>query len=237
MGSGVIGLITARGGSKGIPHKNIKVLAGKPLIAWTIEAAVQSQQLDRVVVSTDDEEIAHVASEWGAQVPFIRPAELARDDSSHISVVIHAIEWLKSNEHFEPAYLMLLQPTSPLRTAQDIDTAIELAMTRNAVAVVGVCEAKHHPSLCKRVLDDGTLGDLVPSNLAYDRRQDLPHVYAVNGAIYVNQRQSLLRDRTFFPAGTYPYVMPAERSLDIDTPWDLHLADLILRDRDEFQAA
>ena len=233
MGSSVLGLITARGGSKGIPRKNIKMLAGKPLISWTIETALQSQHLDWVVVSTDDEEIARVAREWGAHVPFIRPADLARDDSSHISVVIHALDWLEKTEHLEPEYVMLLQPTSPLRTVQDIDEAIGLAKVHDAVAVVSVCEAKHHPFLCKRVLDDGTIEDFMPSTVAYKRRQDFPVVYAVNGAIYLNQRESLVRDRTFFPVETYPYVMPPERSLDIDTPWEVHLAELILRDKNE----
>ncbi len=228
----IIGLVTARSSSKCIPRKNIKLLAGKPLIAWTIEAARQSR-LTRIVVSTDDEEIAGIARQWGADTPFLRPPELARDDSSSIAVIIHAIEWMQANERIAPDYLMLLQPTSPFRIPRDIDAAIELAEARHATAVVSVCEAQRHPHLCKRILSDGTLADFVASNLAYQRRQDLPPAYALNGAIYLNRRESLIRDRTFLPGGTLACVMPAERSLDIDTPWDWRVAELILKDRNE----
>jgi CMP-N,N'-diacetyllegionaminic acid synthase len=123
----IIGLITARGGSKSIPRKNIKMLAGKPLIAWTIEAAQKSKDLSRIVVSTDDTEIADVARQWGAEVPFIRPEELARDGSSSISAVLHTVHWLDENEGYCPDYIMLLQPTSPFRTTEDIQKSIELA--------------------------------------------------------------------------------------------------------------
>jgi len=228
--SETIGLITARGGSKSIPQKNIKMLAGKPLIAWTIEVALQCKYLSRIIVSTDDEKIAEVARQWGAEVPFIRPAELARDDSSSISAVLHAIHWLEEKEGFCPEYIMQLQPTSPFRTAEDISRAIELAKDRHAVAVVSVCEAERHPYLCKRILDDGTLADFMKTDINYLRRQDFPPAYALNGAIYLNQRGALLRDQTDLPEGTVAYVMPQERSIDIDTPWDWHLAELILKD-------
>lgn len=228
----VLGLITARGGSKGVPRKNVKLLIGKPLIAWTIETALQSCGLSRVMVSTDDEEIAQVARAWGAEVPFIRPPALARDDSSHISVVTHAVAWLEEHQYSAPDYIMLLQPTSPLRTVEDIETALRIMRERTAVAVVSVCAMDRHPYLCKRLLVDGTLTDFVsiPSDLTYLRHQDLPPAYALNGAIYLNHRESLLRDKTFVPPGTVAYLMPAERSLDIDSPWDLYLAELILRD-------
>jgi N-acylneuraminate cytidylyltransferase/CMP-N,N'-diacetyllegionaminic acid synthase len=228
--SETIGLITARGGSKSIPRKNIKLLAGKPLIAWTIEAALQRKELSRVIVSTDDEEIAEVAKQWGAEVPFIRPSELARDDSSSISAVLHAIHWMEENELFCPDYVMLLQPTSPFTTAEDIHQSIELARKHRAVAVVSVCEAVHHPYDCKRVLGDKTLADFISTDIVYLRRQDLPPAYAFNGAIYLSQRMALLRDQTFSPEGTIAYVMPKERSLDVDSIWDWHLAELIMKD-------
>lgn len=227
----VIGLITARGGSKSVPDKNIKLLAGKPLIAWTIEAACQSRGLSRVMVSTDSPRIARVAQEWGAEVPFLRPSELAQDNSSHILVVDHAIKWLETNMQSWPDYIMLLQPTSPLRTDADIDAAIDLAVKKKAVGVVSVCPAESHPFLSKRILADGTLADFITSDIPYLRRQDLPPAHVLNGAIYLNQRESLLADQTFCPPGTHAYVMPPERSLDIDSPWDFHLAELILRDR------
>ena len=226
----VVGLITARGGSKGIPQKNIRLLAGKPLVAWTIEAALQSCGLERVIVSTDDKEIADVAQQWGAEVPFMRPAELAQDVSSHISVVTHAIRWLEECDHYYPDYVMLLQPTSPLRTTEDIDAAIQIAEQHHALAVVSVCQT-HHPYLCRQVLEDGTLGDFMPNSIGYLCRQALPRAYANNGAIYLNQCQSLISNQTLWPKGTHAYIMHPERSIDIDTPWDFYLVELILRDR------
>ena len=233
MAETILGLIPACGGSKSIPRKNIKLLAGKPLIAWTIEAALKSQKLTRVIVSTDDAEIAEVARKWGAETPFLRPAEFSGDDSSSISVVLHAIHWFEEQERFLPDYVLLLQPTSPFRKAQDICAAMELMEARQSVAVVSVIEAAKHPYLCKRILSDSTLADFVASDLAYLRRQDLPPAYALNGAIYLNRRESLLRDRSFWPSGTLAYVMPTDRSLEIDTPWDWRLAELILRDQHE----
>jgi CMP-N,N'-diacetyllegionaminic acid synthase len=229
--SEIIGLITARGGSKAIPGKNIKLLAGKPMIAWTIEAALKSDRLSRLILSTDDEEIAQVAREWGAEVPFMRPPELAQDDSPHIATVEHAIHWLAEHENVYPDYIMLLQPTSPLRTAEDIDAAIQIAEFHNATAVTSVCETHDHPYLSMRLSEDGTLAGFVASEIDYLRRQDLPPAYALNGAIRLNRRESLLRDQAFLPQGTYAYIIPPSRSLDIDTPWDFYLADLILKNK------
>lgn len=225
----VVGLITARGGSKGIPRKNIKRLAGKPLIAWTIEAARQSRHLRRLILSTDDDEIAQTAREWGADVPFMRPGELARDDSSHISVVRHAADWLERNESRCPEFLMILQPPTPLRTAADIDGAIELANEKGADAVVSVVEAQHHPYLTHRMTETGSLVEFVPCDIEYPRRQDLPPVYALNGAIYLIRYSRLPQLKTLVPHGSLGFVMPQDRSLDIDTLWDFHLAELILQ--------
>jgi CMP-N,N'-diacetyllegionaminic acid synthase len=227
----IVGLITARGGSRGIPRKNVTDVAGKPLIAWTIEAALASRHLSEVIVSTDDEEIAATARTYGACVPFMRPAELARDDSPHFAVVEHAIDWLKTHRRVPVQFLLLLQPTSPLRTAQDIDAAVELGSLKQAPAVVSVMHTDHHPYTTYRLQADGTLDVFVPTTIDYLRRQALPPAYVLNGAIYLNDCEVLLRARTFVPQGTRAYVMPAERSLDIDSPWDLHLANLILRDR------
>lgn len=227
----VISLITARGGSKSMPRKNILPLAGKPLIAWTIEAARSSRFLSRVLVSTDDPEIAEVAAGWGAEIPFMRPAELAGDTTPHVLVVEHAIRWLEEAEGSRPEYVLMLQPTSPLRTAEDIDGVITFAREREAIAVVSVSPMDRHPYLSKRILADGTLAEFVTSDIAYLRRQDLPPAYALNGALYLNRSDSLLRDHTFVPPGALGYVMPPERSLDVDTPWDFHLVEMILQDR------
>jgi CMP-N,N'-diacetyllegionaminic acid synthase len=225
-----VGLITARGGSKSIPQKNVKLLAGKPLIAWTIEAALRSRLLDRVIVSTDDEEIARVARECGADVPFMRPAELAQDDSPHLDVIRHALDWLETESKTELDYLMLLQPTSPLRTTEDIDAAIALAADVDADAVVSVCQTHDHPYLSKQVTPDGRLLDFVEKPRGYLARQKLPPAFALNGAIYLVRRNVLRERDDWYTDRTFAYIMPPERSLDIDTPWDLHLVELILRD-------
>lgn len=231
----VVGLITARGGSKGIPRKNVKLLAGKPLIAWTIEAALKSGKLSRIIVSTDDDEIIQVAQAWGAETPFVRPTEVSQDNSPHILAVEHAIHWLEEHEHTRPEYILLLQPTSPLRMAEDINAAIEIAAGNQAEAVVSISETKHHPYLTKHILPNGLLADFVSTDLSYLRRQDLPPAYAINGAIYLNRSDSLLNARTFLPPNTYGYVMPLERSLDIDSPWDFYLTELILNHKNEFR--
>jgi CMP-N-acetylneuraminic acid synthetase len=227
----VLALITARGGSKGIPGKNLVPLVGKPLIAWTVEAARGASSLSRIVVSTDDDAIAAACRSLGAEVPFRRPPELAGDASSHISVVEHALRWLESQERFLPDYVVLLQPTSPLRTSADIDAAVSLAQRKGTDAVVSVCEAQDHPYLVKQVDEHGGLIDYVTPPLAYARRQDFPPAWVLNGAVYVNRREALLRTRSFVPAGALPYVMPRERSIDIDTPADLVAAAAALGSR------
>jgi CMP-N-acetylneuraminic acid synthetase len=223
----VLGLITARGGSKGIPGKNVRPLAGKPLIAWTIDAARQSG-LDRVIVSTDDQEIAQVARRYGAEVPFRRPESLARDDSPHIAAVHHAMDWLRAEERYLPDYVMTLQPTSPLRSADEIDGAIELVRARSAVAVVSVYELHPHPYWAKQIGADGTLANYFPDTPPDLRRQSLVPAYALNGAIYLNQRSQLERLPAMTPPGAVPFVMPAWKSLDIDTLWEFELAERIL---------
>ena len=227
-----LGLVTARGGSKSVPRKNLSDVGGKPLIAWTIEAALQSQSLDRVVVSTEDEEIAEVSRHWGADVPFMRPPELAQDETAHISVVLHALQWLESHEDERPDYVVLLQPTSPLRVAEDIDDAMRLALDKNAHSVIGVCETHSHPYLTKRITEDGTLEDFIPGGPKQGssaiRRQALPAAYVVNGAIFLNRHDVLKTTNNFVPPGSMPYIMPQERSLEIDSPWDLQAARLIL---------
>lgn len=228
----VLGLVTARGGSKGIPRKNIAPVAGRPLIGWTITAACQSRRLKRVVVSTDDSAIAEISRQAGAEVPFLRPPELSGDDSPHVAVVQHALAWLRHNEGGSPEYVMLLQPTSPLRTAADIDAVVDLAEASGAEAVVSVTEARHHPYLMYRMGDTGRLAPFMRHDLAYARRQDLPPVWAANGAIYLIQAACLEREGTFTPEGALGYLMPPARSLDVDTPWDLRLAELVLQDRE-----
>lgn len=231
--STVLAVIPARGGSKSIPRKNIKLLAGKPLIAWTIEAALQSQMFSRVIVSTDDKEIAEVARDWGAEVPFMRPVELAQDNIPGIAPILHAIEWLAVNEQDQSDLVMCLQPTSPLRIAQDIQSALELQFDKNADGVVSVCPVKDHPYWMKQLNSDGRMCDFMTLDRPVLRRQDLPLVYALNGAIYLAPRDVLLVRKTWYTDKTYAYVMPPERSLDIDTVWDWWMVELALKEKHE----
>jgi CMP-N-acetylneuraminic acid synthetase len=224
-------LIPARGGSKGIPKKNIAPVGGRPLIAWSIEAGQCARHGGRIVVSTDSEEIAAVARVCGAEVPFLRPAELARDEVPSLDSVLHALQWLESHEQYRPDYLVLLQPTSPLREAGDIDAAIELALARKADAVVSVSPVPCHPYWTKTIGQDGRLEDFMRLPTPVSRRQELPGVFGLNGAIYLIRPEVLVARRTWYPEPTYAYLMPPERSLDVDTPWDLRLADLIIRER------
>lgn len=226
--NGVVGLIPARGGSKGIPGKNLREVAGRPLIAWTIAAAKASRLLDRVVVSTDDPDIAEASQRYGAEVPFLRPPEMAADRSPVIEATLHAFQWLELNERYSPMFGMLLQPTSPLRTAEDIDAVIRLADARNADAVVSVSRVGQHPFQLKTINGDGHLTPFMKTDLSESRRQDLPPVVGLNGAIYLVRRTVLMESKTWCPPGALAYVMPVERSLDVNEPWDLHLADLVL---------
>jgi CMP-N,N'-diacetyllegionaminic acid synthase len=226
----IIGLITARGGSKGVPRKNVLPLAGKPLIAWTIETALQSDALSRVILSTDDSEIAKVGRHWEAEVPFMRPIELSQDNSPSMGAVLHAVNWLAEHEDYRPEYVMLLQPTSPLLIPEDIQKAIQIFQDKQADSVVSVTAIHQHPYWTKTISPDGRLVDFFSTERSFTKRQDLPAAYALNGAIYLARRDVLLERSSFYGKNTLAYVMPPERSLDIDTPWEFHLAELILKD-------
>lgn len=219
----MLALIPARGGSKGLPRKNVLPLAGKPLIAWSIEAALAAPSVRRVLVSTDDPEIAEAARVAGAEVPWLRPAELATDTATSLDVALHALD------QADPAseWLLLLQPTSPLRTAGDIEAAAALRGP-GVDAVIGVCEAQTHPALALREDAEGFVAPYIEGVTA-TRRQDLPKAYAINGAVYLVRVSTLRDERTFKPAHTRPYRMPAERSIDIDTAWDFVVAEFALQ--------
>ena len=225
-----LAIIPARGGSKGIPQKNIRNLDGKPLIAWTIDVARSSQCFDRIVVSTEDYRIAEVACTFGAEVPFMRPVELSQDNSPSIDAVLHAVHWLADHEDYRPEYMMLLQPTSPLRSSEDIQKAIQIIQDKQADSVVSVTIVHQHPYWIKTISPDGQLVDFLFPEKPYSNRQDLPPAYALNGAIYLARRDVLLARSSFYGDNTLAYVMPPERSIDIDTPWEFHLAELILKD-------
>lgn len=228
----ILSLIPARAGSKGVPNKNIVAVAGRPLIAWSIQAARSSGHAPRVVVSTDSAEFARVCRSHGAEVPFLRPAELAQDHVPSLDPVLHALDWFEENQGYHADYVLLLQPTSPLRTGADIDAAIDLALSKRADAVVSVTPVACHPYWTRKIDSEGRLEEFIHPQVADGRRQDLPKVFGFNGAIYLIRPKVLRRERTWYPEDTYAYVMPTERSLDVDTPWDVTLADMILRARD-----
>ena len=219
------GLIPARGGSKGIPRKNIKLMAGKPLIVWTIEAALRSSLLDAVVVSTEDEEIAEVARKAGALVPFMRPAALAQDGSTGLDPVLHALDELPQFDA-----VLLLQATSPLRDTADIDGCLRLAANRQAASVVSVCEPESHPYWTYRLQVDLSMQRIIGGE-SVTRRQDLPPVAALNGAMYFAQAAWLRRNGALVGAETLAYMMTREHSVDLDTPLDWKLAEILMKER------
>lgn len=230
LGDGrVLAVIAGRGGSKGLPGKNLRELAGKPLIAWSIEAAAQSRMIDRAIVSTDDAQIADVARQHGADVPFLRPQELATDAASIIDAVLHAADTLA-----EPyRHVVLLQATSPLRLGSDIDAALELCRTRGAPACISITPAaKAHWTLA--MTPDGRLAPLFDK--AETRRQELETVYQPNGAVYAAELEWLRSQRRFYTPETVGYVMPPDRSVDIDTMLDFLLAEAILMHQEHARA-
>jgi N-acylneuraminate cytidylyltransferase len=221
----VLGLITARGGSRGVPRKNVRMVAGRPLIGWTIEAAQQSRVLDRLVLSSDDEEIIDIARHLGCEAPFRRPAELAGDTTPSIDVVLHALAQLPGHD-----VVVLLQPTSPLRTAADIDACVQRLVASGAPSCVSVREAVDHPYWTYRVDTGGRLQPYArPVEGTPARRQDLPGAFAINGAIYATRVDRLLELRSLLNDATVAYAMPADRSTDIDTEDDLEIAERRLR--------
>jgi CMP-N,N'-diacetyllegionaminic acid synthase len=222
----VVAIIPARGGSKGIPGKNIIDVAGKPLIAWTIEAAKKSKYIDRLVLSSDDDEIIRIATQWGCDVPFKRPDYLAKDDTPGIEPVLHALSMLPKFD-----YVVLLQPTSPLRRTEDIDGCIENCINRQADCCVSATEPDKSPFWMYYINSEGVLEPVVASdNEVAVRRQDLPVVYALNGAVYVARCEWLLTNKSFLTKETIGYPMSKEHSIDIDSWRDLQLARLILED-------
>ena len=213
-GKKILGIVPARGGSKGVPGKNIRIVAGKPLIAWTIEAAKKSKYIDRLILSSDDAEIIRVAKDWDLEVPFVRPSELARDDTPGIKPVIHALAELPGFD-----YVVLLQPTSPLRTVEDIDRCIERCFELNVPSCVSVTVPDKSPYLMY-TLEGQNLRPLLGHN-SYTCRQNMPKVLVLNGAVYVTQVDWLQQKKAFIGEETVAYEMPKERSIDIDEEIDL----------------
>jgi CMP-N,N'-diacetyllegionaminic acid synthase len=222
-GRRVIAVIAARGGSKGLPRKNILPLGGKPLIAWSIEAAAQSRYLDRAVVSTDDPEIAEAARAFGGDVPFMRPAELATDEAPIVDAVLHAVDSIE--ESYDD--VVLLQASSPLRRAFDIDGAIELYRRKGAATCVSVTAVSKGPWWMYRTDRDGYLQPFIERSGTH-RRQELPSLVMPNGAVYVAGLDYLRHTRTFYGDRAAAYEMPPDLSPDIDSELDLRVAEALL---------
>jgi CMP-N,N'-diacetyllegionaminic acid synthase len=223
MAMSILALIPARGGSKGIPRKNIKELCGKPLIAWSIEVALNADFVDHVVVSTDDEEIAKIALNYGAEVPFLRPPELAQDETPGIDPVLHALGKLPKFDS-----ILLLQPTSPLRNVSDIDGILKMCQEHQAPAAVSICESSKHPNWMFYCGENGNLSPYEDLPIA-KRRQELPKIYTVNGALYLAKTSWLLEHKSFFSPDTLGYTMPSDRSEDIDSPFDWEVVEFLMK--------
>jgi CMP-N-acetylneuraminic acid synthetase len=232
----ILGLITARGGSKTIPRKNLKELGGKPLIIWTIETAKKSGVLDRLVLSTDDRETAEVAKSYDVEVPFMRPAELAQDTTPHLPVLQHAAQWLKENENYQPEEILLLQPTAPFRQPFHIQEAVKLFQQSSADSLVSVSEVpgdynpywvyKLNENLYLEPFTGGSIKTPIP------RRQDLPKVYARNGAIYLFKTDLLFDpvSPSFYGEKILGYVMDEKYSVNLNSPLDWLVAESMIRE-------
>ena len=229
----IVGFIFARGGSQGVPGKNIRYLAGKPLIAYAIETAFQSKFIDRVVVSTDDEKIARVAQDSGAEVPFIRPKELAQNNSPEWLAWQHAIRTLKEQDKNRDLDVFVsIPPTAPLRTVKDIDNAIQTFLTSDADIVITVKKASCHPSFNMVTLDEQKCVRLVlPLDKHITRRQDTPPVYDVTTVAYVANPKFIMESKSFFEGRVKAVVIPEERALDIDTELDFQFAEYLMTNR------
>lgn len=225
----ILGVITARGGSKGIPGKNVKPLGGKPLIAHTIDVAKKSQCITHLIVSTDDEKIAEVSKEYGALVPFLRPKELSTDKSKSLEVMRHAIEFMEKAHGIVFDYAVILQPTSPFRTKEDIDKTVEKLIEAGADSAVSLVEVDsgEHPIKVKKI-ENG----LVISYCAFEEegllRQDFPLAYKRSGAVYAMRRDLLMKDNRLYGDKVTGHIVPKERSIDIDDPIDWVKAEYML---------
>ncbi|MFC4386553.1 cytidylyltransferase domain-containing protein [Gracilibacillus marinus] len=223
----ILAIIPARSGSKGLPDKNIKQLAGKPMIAHTIEAAVESEIFDDILVSTDSEKYAEIARKYGASCPFLRPCELSTDEATSTDVILYTINRLKQMGR-EYDCFMLLQPTSPLRMKTDIAAATDLLIEKEANAIVSVCEVEHSPLLTNTLDQTLSMDTFFDSDAWTMRRQDLPSYYRLNGAIYLAKVNYFLNYKNFYYNKCHAYIMDQKHSIDIDNEVDFKFAQLLL---------
>jgi N-acylneuraminate cytidylyltransferase/CMP-N,N'-diacetyllegionaminic acid synthase len=224
----ILALITARGGSKGIPGKNIKKFCAKPMVYWTIKEALKCKYIDELVVSTDSKKIAAICEKYGAGAPFLRPGKFSKDNSNSIEVAMHAVDFLKAKgKSFD--ILLLLQPTSPLRVVEDMNKSLELLFRKNAKAVISVTEAFTTPLWMNTLPKNGSMKDFLPKMLINKSRQSLKPYYQLNGAIFLGFIDYVRKNNTFFGSKTYAYIMPKARSVDIDDILDFKFAQTLKR--------
>ncbi|MFZ5639688.1 MAG: cytidylyltransferase domain-containing protein [Bacillota bacterium] len=232
-GKRILGLIPARGGSKGLPGKNIRPMLGKPLIAWTIGQALACKYLDKVIVSTDDEKIADTAKKYGADVPFFRPEELATDEARSVDVIFHALDFFKQ-QNYEFDYVVLLQPTSPLRTTNDIDRSI-ISLIENddrADSLISVGELSHgHPHIVQKIDDKGFIQPFCDIKAVAARRQELSNAYLPYGVIFLAKTDSLRKYETFYQKRTLPFIIERWQHYEIDDIYDFMAAEMILKEK------
>jgi CMP-N-acetylneuraminic acid synthetase len=227
----ILGQICARGGSKGVPRKNVRPLAGKPLIAWSIECGLNCPSLEKVVVSTEDEEIAAVARECGAEVPFMRPADLAADDSPEWRVWQHTIRSIERIEGRMPDILVTLPATSPLRSVDDVETCVKMLIEKGTDACITVRESERNPYFNMVKVDDGMVSPLIKDAPPVYRRQDAPAVFDITTVAYAARSDFVLSAARLMDGAVCAVTVPAERALDIDTLLDFDLAELIMKRR------
>lgn len=232
-GKRILAIIPARGGSKGLPGKNIKELCGKPLIGWTIEHAKQSKYVDDIYISTDSSEIAAIAENYNMKVPELRPSEYANDASPSSDFIIYTIEKLKS-EGKEFDYFILLEPTSPLRDVEDVDTSIEILINApDADSIVGICKAEDiHPAFMVKIKPNGLL-EPYEAKMKTLRRQELPDVYYFEGTIYVSKVNKFIEKKAFYHEKTLPYIVPKWKSFEVDDVIDFTIIEAIMRLKSE----
>lgn len=225
----MLAIIPARGGSKEIQNKNIKLFMGKPLIIWTIEAAIKAKQVDRIILSTDDKIIIDVCRDTGIECPFIRPKELAQDNSLAIDTYIYTIERLNNEFRANINEYVVLLPTCPLRLAEDIDNAINIFNKKKADSVISLFEATHPPSWSKKVQDCGLIRSYFTTEGGNSNRQEIEKAYMPNGAIFIFKHSLLKQKYTYYFKQSYSYIMPYERSIDIDNQLDFDFAEFLMR--------
>lgn len=223
----ILAIIPARGGSKEVPKKNIKELAGKPLIVYTIEAAKKSEYINRIVVSTDDPRIADISLKYGAETPYLRSSGLAADTTPTLPVLRDIVRFLEKKDNYQPDIIVLLQPTSPLRTAKTIDEGIEKFLKNKRKTLISVSQVKENPFWMK-VIKNGYLYPFIKNKHKYLRRQDLPEIYITNGALYICEAKKLSKEDPFNNDEVIPFITDRRQSLDIDDPEDFILAEYYL---------